>query len=108
MKKYLIRCLIVIVLVLLCNQLYYLAKLQFVCSDKISNGKDLNLYETLSALQTHTAFWMFGWVESAPTAISCFEKQFHTRLPIDPDFKDNELLTKAKEKIKKINQKELD
>lgn len=105
--KYLTRCLIVIVSVLLCNQIYYLSKLQFVCRDKIDNGEDLNSYETLSALQTHTAFWMFGWVVSKPTAITCFEKQFHTRLFIHPDFNDNELVKKAKSKIKKNKSKKI-
>lgn len=101
MKK--IKCFILlVVLILLCNQVYYLSDLQFKCSDKINQGKDLNLYEVASALQTHTAFWMFGWVVSWPTAVSCFEKQFHLTKPIyTPAIKDNEQVIAAKEKLRK-------
>lgn len=103
MKKIKWICaLLFVILLLVCNQIYYLASLQFKCTDKINRGEDLNLYEIASALQTHTAFWMFGWVVSWPTAVSCFEKQFHMTKPIyTPAIKDNEQVIAAKEKLRK-------
>lgn len=102
MKKIKWICaLLFVILLLMCNQLYYLASLQFKCTDKINRGEDLNLYEIASALQTHTAFWLFGWTVSLPTAVSCFEKQFNMQRPLfDPEIKDNELVIEAKKKLK--------
>lgn len=101
MKKIKWICaLLFVILLLVCNQLYYLASLQFKCTDKINRGEDLNLYEIASALQTHTAFWLFGWTVSLPTAVSCFEKQFLGTSFLDPEIKDNELVIEAKKKLK--------
>lgn len=101
MKKIKWICaLLFVILLLVCNQLYYLASLQFKCTDKINRGEDLNLYEIVSALQTHTVFWLFGWTVSPPTAVSCFEKQFLATSIYDPEIKDNELVIEAKKKLK--------
>ena len=102
MKKIKWICaLLFVILLLVCNQLYYLASLQFKCTDKINRGEDLNLYEIASALQTHTAFWLFGWTVSLPTAVSCFEKQINMHQGIFyPEIKDNELVIEAKKKLK--------
>lgn len=101
MKKIKWICaLLFVILLLVCNQLYYLASLQFKCTDKINRGEDLNLYEIASALQTHTAFWLFGWTVSLPTAVSCLEKQFLATSFLDPEIKDNELVIEAKKKLK--------
>lgn len=81
MKKRLIIFLCVVVALLGINQIAYLAKVQFTCTEKINRGEDLNAYETFSALQTHTAFWMFGWVVSPNTAQLCFDKQFKVLSP---------------------------
>ena len=101
MKKIKWICaLLFVILLLVCNQIYYLASLQFKCTDKINRGEDLNLYEIASALQTHTAFWLFGWTVSLPTAVSCFEKQFLATSFLDPEIKDNELVIEAKKKLR--------
>ena len=49
------------------NQVIYLSKVQYTCHDKIQRGEDLNTYEILSAYQTHTNLWLFGWLFSANT-----------------------------------------
>lgn len=101
MKKIKWICaLLFVILLLVCNQLYYLASLQFKCTDKINRGEDLNLYEIVSALQTHTAFWLFGWTVSLPTAVSCFEKQVTATSIYYPEIKDNELVIEVKKKLK--------
>lgn len=102
MKKIKWICaLLFVILLLVCNQLYYLASLQFKCTDKINRGEDLNLYEIASALQTHTAFWLFGWIVSPPTAVSCFEKQLNMQRGLCyPEINDNELVIEAKKKLK--------
>lgn len=51
MKKIKWVCtLLFVILLLVCNQIYYLASLQFKCTDKINRGEDLNLYEIASAM----------------------------------------------------------
>ena len=62
--------------------LIYLYKVQFTCEEKIKNSKNLNLYETFCALQTHTSLWLFGWIIEPSTAYECFNKQFHIYNPI--------------------------
>ena len=73
--KRIVKIFLFLLILLVINQLYYLAKLQFDCTDKIEAGHDLNAYETFSAIQTHTAFWLFGWVVSPEVAKLCFFKQ---------------------------------
>lgn len=51
MKKKIIIGLLSVVVLLLVNQILYFAKVQYICDEKIKSGKDLNLYETVSALQ---------------------------------------------------------
>lgn len=63
------------------NQVLYLTKLQYVCTSKIDKGEELNLYETLSALQTHSMLWLLGWIVEPNTAQICFAKQFHLKNP---------------------------
>ena len=78
-KKWMIS--LIAIILLAANQILYLAVIQFKCTDKINSGHDLNLYEKLSAYQTHTNFWLFGWVIEPNTAQLCFCKQFHIRNP---------------------------
>lgn len=63
------------------NQVLYLTKVQYVCTSKIDEGEELNLYETLSALQTHSMLWLLGWIVEPNTAQICFAKQFHLKNP---------------------------
>jgi hypothetical protein len=72
----------IVVLLLLVNQIIFLTKVQYKCTEKINEGKDLNVYELLSAYQTHTNLWLFGWVIEPNTAELCFCKQFHIKQPI--------------------------
>jgi len=93
-------CFIVIAAILVANECYYLASLQFKCTNKIRRGVPLNAYELLSAYQMHTSLWMFGWVVDANTAPACFNKQFHLestaiRFPI----KDDDTVRAAKAKL---------
>ena len=79
-KKWMIA--IISIVLLAANQMLYLTVVQFKCTDKIDSGRDLNLYEKLSAYQTHTNLWLFGWVIEPNTAELCFCKQFHIKQPI--------------------------
>lgn len=81
-KRRILICAISLVLIFVANQILYLTVVQFKCTDKINSGRDLNLYEKLSAYQTHTNFWLFGWVVERNTAQLCFCKQFHIRKPL--------------------------
>ncbi len=72
----------IVVLLLLVNQIIFLTKVQYKCTEKINEGKDLNVYELLSAYQTHTNLWLFGWIVEPNTAELCFCKQFHIKHPI--------------------------
>lgn len=64
------------------NQVLYLTKVQYVCTSKIDKGEELNLYETLSALETHSMLWLLGWIVEPNTAQICFAKQFHLKIRI--------------------------
>ena len=66
-----------IVIFLLLNPVIYFTKVQFICDTKINTKKELNAYETFSALQAHLLFWLFGWVVDPSIAVACFNKQFH-------------------------------
>ncbi len=102
MKKKLLIAVILIISLLCVNQAAYLNKVQFICTEKINKGEDLNLYETFSVLQTHTMFWLVGWVVEPATAHMCFCKQFHLNAPIFPyPFPDTNVsvIRKAKKKI---------
>lgn len=100
MKK-LRRWILLLILLLIINQVAFLVKVQFICNQKITEGKDLNLYEVASAYQTHTNLWLFGWVVSPNTAQLCFCKQFFITDPlwIFP-IEEDSCIKKAKLKIK--------
>ncbi len=101
MKKKIIIGLLSVVVLLLVNQILYFAKVQYICDEKINSGKDLNLYETVSALQAHCALWMFGWIIEPNTARACFDKQFFIYDPIImPSLpKDDDVIRNAKRKL---------
>lgn len=101
MKKLVLIIVISIISLLAINQIYYLTSLQFDCTEKIEQGKDLNKYEIFSALQTHTCLWMFGWVVEPNTAHMCFNKQFHilnSRTSLKKP-KDDEVIKRAKQQL---------
>ena len=86
-----------VITLLVINQIYYLCSLQFKCTEKINNGKDLTRYEIFSAMQTHTNFWLFGWVIEPNTALACFQKQFNMHNPIlMPSLPEDEQVRKAR------------
>ncbi len=88
-----------IIVLLLVNQVYYLCSVQFTCTEKINKGQNLNNYEILSAYQTHTALWLFGWIVEPSTACACFKKQFHLyNFLYTPQIPEDETVRKAKEK----------
>lgn len=98
MKKLVLIIVISIISLLAINQIYYLTSLQFDCTEKIEQGKDLNKYEIFSAMQTHTCLWMFGWIVEPNTAHMCFNKQFHilnSRTSLKKP-KDDEVIKKSK------------
>ena len=100
MKKLLKNRLLWLIIILLSiNQIYYLTSLQFTCTDKINNGDKLNVYETLSAVQTHFNMGLFGFVVEPSTALSCIEKQFHINTGIVSIPKDDTTLANAKQKL---------
>lgn len=105
MKKKIIIALLVIIALLGVNQGLYLKKVQFVCEHKINSGEALNKYEVFSAMQTHSMFWLLGWIIEPNTAVACFYKQFHITNPIYyPQFpEDDETVKKAKEYLLKKN-----
>ena len=81
MKKKILICSILFLALLGINQVIYLTKVQYICTNKIAKGDELNLYETLSALQTHSMLWLLGWIVEPNTAQICFAKQFHLKNP---------------------------
>lgn len=89
-----------IIILLLSNQIYYLKSLQFTCTDKINNGDELNAYEIASALQTHFNMGLFGMVIEPSVALSCLEKQLHMNTGIVSIPEDDEVLSRAKEKLR--------
>ena len=96
-------CVIAFTILLTINQVIYLAKVQFVCTEKIERGEDLNLYETLSAYQTHTALWMIGGFFYPNTAYLCFCKQFHITYHCWPsEIKDNAQTIAAKKELDRL------
>ena len=101
MQKKIIIGLLSVVVLLLVNQILYFAKVQYICDEKINSGKDLNFYETVSALQAHCALWMFGWIIEPNTARACFDKQFFIYDPIImPSLpKDDDVIRNAKRKL---------
>lgn len=100
MKK-LRKWILLLILLLIINQVAFLIKVQFICNQKITEGKDLNLYEVISAYQTHTNFWLFGWVVSPNTAQLCFCKQFFISDPLWVfPIEEDSCIKKAKLKIK--------
>lgn len=82
MKKKILICSILFLALLGINQVIYLTKVQYICTNKIAKGDELNLYETLSALQTHSMLWLLGWIVEPNTAQICFAKQFHLKIHI--------------------------
>lgn len=92
-----------VILLLLLNQVFYLTKVQFICDEKINSGKELNVYETFSALQTHSMFWILGWIVEPYTAHICFCKQFNIHNPFfEPPFpKEDDVIRNAKAKLTK-------
>jgi len=100
MKKIIIGFILIVIL-LITNQIIYLTKVQFICESKINSGKELNQYEIFSALQTHSMFWLVGWIVEPNTALACFNKQFHTSNSIFsfslPD--DDSVIKSAKKKL---------
>lgn len=101
MKKLVLIIVISIISLLAINQIYYLTSLQFDCTEKIKQGKDLNKYEIFSAMQTHTCLWMFGWIVEPNTANMCFNKQFHISRPfISHEIpEDDEVIKKTKQQL---------
>lgn len=68
--------LLVIVAIVFTNGCYFVFKGQFIATDKVQSGKDLNLYEIASTYTMHTACWLFGWVFAPTTAHLAFCSQF--------------------------------
>lgn len=100
MKKF-IKSSIIVILIVLLNQLFYLTYLQYHCTEKIQNGKELNCYEVISALQTHSCFWLVGWIIEPNVAKMCFDKQFHVQsINYLPDLpKDDVVIKRAKQQL---------
>lgn len=102
MKKNLRIGLLIALLLLTVNQIFYLCSVQFTCTDKINRGQDLNNYKILSAYQTHTALWLFGWIFEPSTACACFKKQFHLyNFFYTPEIPEDDMVRKAKVKLLK-------
>lgn len=75
MKKF-IKIILTIVLILASNLLYFVFFGQKKAAEKLSQNKELNLYELSSIYQMHTALWMFGWPFSPAAANEVFLMQF--------------------------------
>ena len=68
MKK-IIKCAIAVTLLLCANLVYYVFAGQERSAEKLAQGKDLSLYECVSAYQMHTAIWLFGWIIAPEAAM---------------------------------------
>lgn len=58
------------------NGVYYVFKGQFKSQEKLSAGKELNIYECCSIYSMHMALWMFGWPLAPEAASECFVLHF--------------------------------
>ena len=101
-KRIILISLLSIIGLYILNQILYLAYMQQVCHEKITTGKDLNWYETASAMQMHTNLWLVGWLVEPNTAEICFCKQFHIEKPLHlfPYVLEDEVVIKAKQSLK--------
>lgn len=82
------------------HQIIYLYFIQPNCHKKLTEGKDLNWYETVCVLQTHTNLWLVGWLIEPNTAEACFCKQFHCRpLHLFPYILEDDVVIKAKQSL---------
>lgn len=97
----------IIILALAVNQIYYLKVRQFRCADKIERNVPLNHYEILSALQTHSDLWLFGWMINKNAAHACFCKQFHIQPFINFDLKEDSVVKKTKQELMKDHTKHI-
>ena len=91
MKKF-IKISLLIILILSVNLIYYVFVGQEKSTKKLTQGKELNLYECVSIYQMHTSLWMFGWFASPAAANEVFLMQFCKK---DTVIHKNELLKKS-------------
>lgn len=74
--KVLLKILVIIVLIVFINGLYYIFAGQFKSMQKLSYGKELSLYECCSIYSVHTAAWLSSWILSPEAAEQCFLMSF--------------------------------
>ena len=69
LKKIIIKCTIVVIILLCANLVYYVFAGQEKSAEKLAQGKELSLYECMSVYQMHTAVWLFGWIIAPEAAM---------------------------------------
>lgn len=74
--KIIFKILIISVLVIFLNGIYYVFSGQFKSVNKIKHGEELNIYECCSIYTMHIAVWMFGWPISPEAAYEAFLMHF--------------------------------
>ena len=74
--KIIFKILIISILVIFLNGVYYVFFGQFKSVDKLKQGKELSLYEYCSIYIMHTAVWMIGWPVSPEAAYEAFLLHF--------------------------------
>ena len=74
--KLILKILIITVVIVFVNGLYYIFAGQFKSMQKLSNGEELSFYECCSIYSVHTAAWLTSWVLSPEAADQCFLMAF--------------------------------
>ena len=62
--KLIIRTLLLLLLVIFANGIYYLFWGQFKSTERLKQGKELNLYEMCSVYSMHVGMSIVGWIHS--------------------------------------------
>lgn len=62
--KHLIRAVLILLLVIFANGIYYLFWGQFKSTERLKQGKELNLYEMCSVYSMHVGMSIVGWIHS--------------------------------------------
>ena len=75
-KRKLLFALLTLMILLLVNGFYYVFHGQDLSARKLSQGKELNLYEKCSIYSMHVALWTLGWPLSPQAARECLMLHF--------------------------------
>ena len=91
--KIIFKITVIFILLLFANLIYYVFIGQENSTKKLTQGKELNLYECVSIYQMHCAVWMFGWFLSPEAAEQALLMTFPHKHCVK---RNNDFFTKSK------------